>query len=144
MTNVAYIIVIDVVSDIKITLRSIGTVTVERGSYVYIGSARKVRPYLRVHRHFITNKKLRWHIDYLTSSTNVRARLGIICYSLSEDSLYNFLLNYLKPVVKGFGCSDYRGIHVSHLFKLDSEEVFNKIVKLLAFRCSLFELFIPH
>jgi Uri superfamily endonuclease len=43
---------------------SLGTVTLERGWYAYIGSAVRARE-ARVSRHLARDKRLRWHADYL-------------------------------------------------------------------------------
>jgi Uri superfamily endonuclease len=43
---------------------SLGTVTLERGWYAYVGSAARARE-ARVARHLALDKPLRWHADYL-------------------------------------------------------------------------------
>ncbi len=43
---------------------ALGVVTLERGWYAYVGSARRGRA-ARVARHLRTDKPLRWHADYL-------------------------------------------------------------------------------
>ena len=43
---------------------SLGTVTLERGWYAYVGSAARARE-ARVARHLAREKPLRWHADYL-------------------------------------------------------------------------------
>lgn len=83
-------------------------IAIEPGYYVYIGSAfgpGGVRA--RVTRHFRTDKKQHWHIDYL------RARLTPLGAWVSheparlEHTWANALenLNEFRPV-PGFGCSD--------------------------------------
>ncbi|MBB5174355.1 GIY-YIG nuclease family protein [Texcoconibacillus texcoconensis] len=41
-----------------------GTFSFERGTYIYIGSAKKNME-ARLNRHLSVDKKLRWHIDYI-------------------------------------------------------------------------------
>ncbi|MGB9617311.1 MAG: DUF123 domain-containing protein, partial [Desulfomonilaceae bacterium] len=45
------------------------------GYYVYLGSAKQYGGIeSRVNRHLKKNKKLRWHIDYLTSNSLVKIK----------------------------------------------------------------------
>jgi Uri superfamily endonuclease len=116
------------------------------GYYVYLGSANIKQPYLRVLRHFIRGgKKLKWHIDYLTVACDPAGAL--LCSGVSENTLYEILkrLDYLVPSVKGFGCSDYRGTHETHLFKFgvgvgSPYEVVNYFTSVLKKHCSEVEL----
>ncbi len=88
------------------------------GYYVYVGSARVFRPYIRILRHFLKEKRRWWHIDYLTSEEYVEVVLGLILYGVSESSLYSYLarVRSFEPVAPGFGASDSPD-HVTHLFR---------------------------
>ena len=48
----------------ELAVGSLGTVTLERGWYAYVGSALRARE-ARVARHLARQKPLRWHADYL-------------------------------------------------------------------------------
>jgi len=91
----------------------------DSGYYIYVGSARVSKPYVRVLRHFLKEKRRWWHVDYLTSEERVEIVLGIILYGVSEDSLYRHLVKAgsFEPVALGFGVSDFRD-HLTHLFRL--------------------------
>lgn len=105
-----------------------------RGYYIYVGSANIKRPYLRVLRHLTKgSKKLKWHIDYLTKACDSVGAL--LCSGIDENTLYEILIksDYVKPSIKGFGCSDYKGIHETHLFEFSKDvESLNEIISYFA------------
>jgi Uri superfamily endonuclease len=59
-----YVVVTRVPRRTRLTVGSLGTVTLERGWYAYIGSAVRARE-ARVSRHLAREKPVRWHADYL-------------------------------------------------------------------------------
>ena len=70
-----YIVLTRVPRRTKVPVGSLGTVTLERGWYAYVGSAARARD-ARVARHLSREKPLRWHADYLfTAFPAVRAWL---------------------------------------------------------------------
>ena len=86
------------------------------GDYVYTGSAKK-NIEARVRRHLSSEKKLRWHIDYLLQHKNVE----IQHYTLSTKS--ECTLNQQTKgeiIAKGFGASDCRNRCRSHLKAVSS------------------------
>ncbi|MEM2594903.1 MAG: DUF123 domain-containing protein [Sulfolobales archaeon] len=89
------------------------------GYYAYLGSARLMRPYSRILRHFTPAKRIRWHIDRVTSSYKTRPIAGILLYGVSEDSLYNavFSSRMFEATIPKFGSTDRRN-HFTHLFKI--------------------------
>mgnify|MGYP000194438523 CR=1 FL=1 len=129
----SYIVILEVKQDVQLTISS-KTYTLARGRYIYIGSANLWRPYLRLHRHMIKRKKVKWHIDYLTINPNVNVQYGVLCYNMSESSLYIILIKLFKPVIKGFGCTD-RKKHVSHLFE-SHPQYFNELIDILIRKCN--------
>jgi Uri superfamily endonuclease len=107
--------------DITINVGSLGTISLPKGVYAYIGSASLPKnPIRRIIRHFMEEKKIRWHIDYLTSNPDMKVRDAYICWGLSEDQLYNAMLEIsgITPAVRKFGCSDRRK-HITHLFRIE-------------------------
>jgi Uri superfamily endonuclease len=59
-----YVVLTRVPRRSTLTVGSLGTVTLERGWYAYVGSAARARD-ARVARHLAREKPLRWHADYL-------------------------------------------------------------------------------
>lgn len=81
-----------------------------KGYYYYTGSAQKNLS-SRIERHFRKEKKIHWHIDYLTSHPNTYVTNAWLYYSRSK--VHECLLNQklsaeygLTAPVKGFGSSD--------------------------------------
>ncbi|MGC8975688.1 MAG: DUF123 domain-containing protein [Thermoprotei archaeon] len=124
-------------SDVSVGL-NLSEAFLSMGHYAYIGSANIKRPYLRVLRHLMKgSKKLKWHIDYLTKACNSVGAL--LCSGIDENTLYEILIksDYVKPSIKGFGCSDYKGIHETHLFKFNKDvESLNEIISYFALMLS--------
>ncbi len=121
-------------------------VPLSRGYYIYVGSANIKRPYLRVVRHLMkSGKKLRWHVDYLTRVCDPVGAL--LCGGVREETLYEILVSsdYVTPSVEGFGCSDYRGTHKTHLFRFCGgmellHEVVGRLSSVLRVLCSEIEV----
>ena len=59
-----YVVLTRVPRRSKLAVGALGTVTLERGWYAYVGSAARARE-ARVARHLAPDKPLRWHADYL-------------------------------------------------------------------------------
>ena len=59
-----YIVLTRVPRRSTLKVGSLGTVTLDRGWYAYVGSAARARE-ARVARHLAREKPLRWHADYL-------------------------------------------------------------------------------
>ncbi len=137
--KVSYVLIISIVKNLEVSIRKHHYI-LDPGFYLYIGSARIKRPYLRVLRHKVKVKKIKWHIDYITSKDYTKC-VGIICYGMNEDELYDMLnsLSSVKPIIKGFGTSDRRN-HISHLFKLKSLAYINDILKRLFISCDSVEM----
>ncbi|RLG02180.1 MAG: GIY-YIG nuclease family protein, partial [Thaumarchaeota archaeon] len=66
-----YLLLLMVGRDLKIRIGSLGVVEFKRGYYVYVGSGQR---YLekRIQRHKKKIKRVKWHIDYLTTNSDVR------------------------------------------------------------------------
>lgn len=115
----AYILIIYLDNDLTIKIGSLGEVFFREGYYVYVGSG-GTNVYKRISRHFRREKRVRWHIDYLTSY--IPPKLAYII-SADEKDVASVLYEYY-PYVKGFGSSD--SIFPSHLFYLkDEKEIVN-------------------
>lgn len=88
---------------------------------VYNGSAFGPGGLKRVLRHFSSDKKIHWHIDYLLKAGELKKAL-----LFPEKDLECELSDEMSRSVKGFGSSDCSC--GSHLFRFDSvEEVFDNV-----------------
>ncbi|MEM4576615.1 MAG: GIY-YIG nuclease family protein [Candidatus Nezhaarchaeales archaeon] len=108
--NGIYTIVVQLKEDEEIRVGSLGTITVGKGFYAYTGSAMgrgALSLRSRVLRHIKRDKKLRWHIDYLTSSRS-SVVVGIVASLVDRkfECIVASTLNSLTRFVEGFGCSD--------------------------------------
>ena len=96
----------------RATVGSLGDVTFKPGFYLYVGSARKnLRQ--RVARHLAQSKKIRWHVDYLTTNPK-NAVTGVDAWRhRSECEVANALKRSSDGWTDGFGSSDCRcGSHL--------------------------------
>ncbi len=101
----------------------LGRVHIEKGYYIYVGSARGpggVRARLR--RHFSRDKKPWWHIDYLLSLPTARPMCALYaCTEERVEPLLALACSERLGYVEKFGSTDDR-LAPSHLFyseKLD-------------------------
>ncbi len=115
----AYILFIKVDRDTVLSVGSLGEIKFKKGVYVYVGSGGR-NIYKRIGRHFKREKRLRWHIDYLTTRYQPYKAWIIQGKDLDEERLVATLIERY-PYVKGFGASDSR--HPSHLFHLNNNEL---------------------
>ena len=111
--------------DLKIRVGSLGVIRFKRGYYVYVGSGQR---YLekRIQRHKKRVKKVKWHIDYLTTNSGVKV-MEAAAYDLPkkyECILADMLRSMGFKPVKGFGSTDCKC--VSHLYRIDVD--FDRIV----------------
>lgn len=107
----SYLLILRLQSAKEIRIGKLGLISFDPGHYIYTGSAMNSLE-KRVKRHFITDKKLWWHIDYLTVNAEPLYALGIPEKGV-ECALATELLA-LFPQIKDFGCSDCKCR--SHLF----------------------------
>ena len=107
-----YILVLEVPKRLVVNTKANRRFILDPGFYIYIGSARGSGGLIaRVNRHFRRNKKLFWHIDYLTTRRSVRI---VAVYTLVDmvdpqrdyESLLSVKLSRLLEPVEGFGTSD--------------------------------------
>ena len=124
----AYQLFIKVKKSISISIGALGTHSIEKGIYVYTGSAMKNLDQ-RVARHERLNhtkdkSKLRWHIDYLLTNDYVEI-IEIKKYRSIERQECELNLKLLKkkgnftPIIK-FGSSDCKVCN-SHLIQLNDK-----------------------
>lgn len=92
----------------SITIGKLGTFHFERGTYIYVGSAKRAI-LSRLERHKKMDKTKKWHIDYLRPYCKITK---IITYedTIGECGLAEKLRKSLEGFlpIKGFGASDCR------------------------------------
>jgi sugar fermentation stimulation protein A len=100
-----YALTVPFAVDESMLVGSLGTLPFKRGFYVYVGSA---RPNLRqrIARHVVGRKRIRWHIDYITTRQG-HGPVGVAVWrSASECSVASMLKKRSNGSVRGFGSSD--------------------------------------
>ena len=127
MVRLSYLLLLQVKNDIKVLVGSLGYVTFKKGYYIYVGSGGK-NVLKRLERHFSKKKKIKWHIDYLTSNDNVQPLFSLV-FTLDEKELAIMLSKQFK-FIKNFGSTDDKKAP-SHLFyignKLHEKELIDLI-----------------
>lgn len=110
-----YQLKLKVCRSLRVAVGRLGIFTFPAGSYCYTGSAKRGLE-ARIARHLRTEKKLRWHIDYLLASE------GVQITGVERSQLPECILNQSvdgRIVVAGFGASDCRSGCGSHLKWID-------------------------
>ena len=116
-----YQLVLVVQQPVAIQIGALGTHKLMPGRYIYIGRAKKGLAH-RLARHRLKEKKLHWHIDYLTSHPQVLVEnIKLVSDDPDQEcSTVNTLVSdqgYTVPV-RGFGSSDCRAGCPAHLVYL--------------------------
>ncbi len=114
-----YVLLVDLGQSTQAKVGALGDFIFAPGTYLYVGSARR-NAKQRVQRHFAKTKKIRWHIDYLTSTAAVRSMgaLTVRHPTLTECEL-NGVIGALRGVtapIPHFGASDCRAGCPAHLW----------------------------
>jgi Uri superfamily endonuclease len=107
-----YLLIIGLSKGRRIQIGRLGHLSFHRGSYGYVGSARRGMK-SRLSRHLKEEKPLHWHIDYLLQF----AEIEIILFGQSMSDKECALAHELSlpfQFVPGFGSTDCRCM--SHLF----------------------------
>lgn len=100
----AYALFLHLPEDVTMDVGSLGQVSLERGTYCYIGSAMNGLDQ-RISRHLRREKKIRWHIDRLTTIADKMEAYETS--EIKECELRDIAEECgMIPSVKGFGCSD--------------------------------------
>lgn len=117
---VTYQLIILLRKDITLKIGALGEFQLPAGYYVYTGSARKNFE-KRIERHFKRNKKLRWHIDYLTSHPAAEI---IEVKRFSEPECQVNQQTEGKILIPDFGASDCKahcGAHLKYVRNLSRQ-----------------------
>ena len=119
-----YVLIIELENNITITIGKLGKIYFKKGCYAYVGSALNGLEN-RINRHFKSQKKFHWHIDYLLDNSCIKEVIYAETQEKKECMLAKTLNNYEK--IKKFGSSDCNC--ESHLFFSDNfEELKDSVV----------------
>lgn len=105
---------IELEKDREIEVGALGQIKFSKGHYAYIGSAQNSVE-KRLQRHFSSDKKLHWHIDYLTEKASTYDYFILPETSEYEQIMASIMEKIAEPVPE-FGASD--SSKNSHLFKI--------------------------
>ncbi|AGI47488.1 hypothetical protein TALC_00486 [Thermoplasmatales archaeon BRNA1] len=120
-----YVLAVVFDRDVNITVGAKGPHLFHAGTYVYVGSAMGGLDQ-RLSRHLAHVKKIRWHIDHLTTVCDSARAWESYPDSIPECGLARMAEECgMVPEMDGFGCSDCSCR--THLFKAD-EETIGKLV----------------
>jgi len=101
----SYILILDM-PETRIKVGALGLLDFKEGTYCYVGSAMNGLDQ-RIGRHLSKNKKIRWHIDFLTIECSTIEAYESESPEITECGLGDIVINNGGiPVFKGFGCSD--------------------------------------
>ena len=120
----SYILLIKLSKEQTITIGSLKALHFPRGYYAYVGSAMSGFK-ARISRHLKSNKKPRWHIDYLLEKASITGIILGETINRTECAIAQALSRQFDSV-PGFGCSDCR-CH-SHLFFSANESQMKSII----------------
>lgn len=110
-----YVLIIRLDENAVLKIGSLGRLHLKRGHYAYVGSAQRGLK-ARIRRHLSSNKRMRWHIDYLLSPATIEDIIVAPMEGHVEEDLSVYLSIHFK-FIPGFGSSDSRA--PSHLFTGD-------------------------
>ncbi|RDE15794.1 MAG: DUF123 domain-containing protein [Candidatus Thorarchaeota archaeon] len=139
----AYVLILQLPLDLSVTIGSLGTHVLSKGTWLYVGSAMgngSTSLERRVRRHFLSRKNIHWHIDYLLSETAfLQAAIIVESPSRAECKIAEALEKNMEciPGPKGFGSSDCTNHCISHVFQCPKierpQETLMKVLKELEF-----------
>ena len=101
-----------------IKVGGLGDISLRKGYYIYVGSARK-NLLKRLERHKRQRKKAFWHIDYLRATADVHALLPILTEDDLECHVARSIRNFADWAIPSFGSSDCSC--PSHLFGTEND-----------------------
>ena len=108
----SYVLILKSSASFDIRVGALGTVSIKKGYYTYIGSARGGLK-KRLKRYIKGPTKLHWHIDYLLRDERFSVE-EIVCVFSDAEEVLSDLFGKRFESIRGFGSSDTRS--PSHLF----------------------------
>jgi len=124
-----YVLLLEATQPTLIMVGALGPLNLNRGFYVYVGSARGSGGLRgRLGRYLRGPKSLRWHIDYVLMNNKVKLR-GIVLGETQENLERAVALKLIEMgfnvIKEGVGASEYRGImrSYSHLLRSPKDDL---------------------
>ncbi|MFW9981966.1 MAG: DUF123 domain-containing protein [Candidatus Thorarchaeota archaeon] len=131
----AYCLIIDVEKDLDLEIQSLGKIRFQSGIWVYIGSAMgnsSTSLENRIRRHFQSQKKIYWHIDYLLAldvklikAFWTESPVHIECDIAQEIQKRN----EFQTGPKNFGSSDCQKGCSAHIFRFLNIGEIDKVIR---------------
>ena len=121
MSLISYLLFVRCDKEVKVRTRS-REFAVPEGELVYVGSCKRDCA-KRVGRHFSSEKREFWHVDYLLEECEA---VSALLTTLEERELAKLFLDC--PYVEGFGSSDDEN-NPSHLFLCSFNEAVRRVVE---------------
>lgn len=119
----AYVLIIDLNESLSFNLKSLGNLSFDKGTWIYVGSAMgmgSTNLENRIRRHFRSEKTIHWHIDHLLhSDSKIRASVWSECSSPAECEIAKSIdrMVDVNPGPRGFGASDCKQKCGTHLYQ---------------------------
>lgn len=113
---ITYQLTILLIEPARLSIGQLGVFNFPSGRYVYTGSAKR-NIEARIARHLRSEKKLKWHIDYLLASQHASID-KVTKYTLPECEVNQCTIGSI--LIAGFGASDCHADCGSHLKYLGS------------------------
>jgi len=109
-----YILKLNLKKNQEIMIGKLGKIFFEKGSYYYVGSSQN-NIEKRIERHFSKEKKLHWHIDYLTTNPAFEAISAEKFINCPKEKECQKAKEFLKKnhQKKGFDCSTAKSVSTS-------------------------------
>ena len=116
-----YALILNVRKEFSSDVGSLNKIKFKEGKYLYVGSALNSLE-KRLQRHISKEKKIHWHIDYLTTSRH--SSIEKIFYLETESKLECKLSQNIAKLpntvpIKRFGSTDCKSGCESHLYHVD-------------------------
>ena len=102
-------------ADEAMRIGSLGDIELEKGYYAYVGSAMKGLD-ARLDRHARLDKKVKWHIDHLTTKRSFIPMTAMYALTRLRRAEHSVAMGIEGQPIEGFGCTDCEC--TSHLFYL--------------------------
>jgi sugar fermentation stimulation protein A len=117
-----YVLIISLFRNQSLYLRSLGQLSFQKGTWIYIGSAMgngSTSLEHRIRRHFRSEKTIHWHIDHLLKKdSKIRCSIWSESFEPAECTIAQNIEKMKKifPGPKGFGASDCKNKCYTHLY----------------------------
>jgi len=124
-----YTLIIQIDKNTSVNIGALGNLTFKKGLYAYVGSA-QTNLEQRIKRHFRSDKRKFWHIDYLLD--NSAAKIVKVFFKeagKAEECKTAKAIGEKAEPIDGFGCSDCNC--KSHLFHVEDYKFLQETMQLL-------------